>query len=121
MKTRNWFRMYLPPLFLFLVLPAFAQEAQTVNETTAFSTYDPISGFSSNLRGRSEYSNLGRELIAELEQSGVVNRALRSPYRVALPLVSFGHTGPKLMVTYARRLPGTSDGGVLFFIHIPTH
>ena len=75
---------------------------------------------SAGLRGRSDFSNMGREWVAELEQSGIVNRSLRGPYRVALPLVALGHRGPTVMLTYARRLPGTAQAkGVLLFVNIP--
>src|SRR5690348_4981590 len=42
----------------------------------------------------------------DLEKAGVLNRY--SPYRVALPLMSFGDNGPKLLVTYVPRM---RDGG----------
>jgi hypothetical protein len=36
-----------------------------------------------------------------LEQKGIIDRSLPAPYRVALPLASFGDKGPKIMFTYA--------------------
>lgn len=36
-----------------------------------------------------------------LERKGIIDRSLPRPYRVALPLASFGDDGPKLMFTYA--------------------
>lgn len=71
------------------------------------------------MRGRSDFSNTGREWVADLERTGIINRSLRGPYRIAVPLMSFGDAGPKLMLTYARRLPGQEKKGVLLFIHIP--
>jgi hypothetical protein len=51
----------------------------------------------------------------DLEKAGVLSK--NSPYRVALPLVSFGDNGPKLLLTYVPRM---RDGGasktVLLFL-----
>jgi hypothetical protein len=67
-----------------------------------------------------EYPTIIHQWIGDLERAGIVNRALPAPYRIALPLASFGDNGPTLMFTYARTLPGTSAAaGPLLFINIP--
>lgn len=51
----------------------------------------------------------------DLEKAGVLSR--NSPYRVALPLVSFGENGPKLLVTYVPRMrDGSGSKTVLLFL-----
>lgn len=120
MKTHNWFSFVILSFCTVLTPWASAQERADTRETFPLLLSDSDrQAFSSKLRGRSDFSNVGRELVAELEQAGIVNRSLRGPYRVALPLMSFGRTGPKVMITYARKLPGASGEGVLLFIHIP--
>jgi hypothetical protein len=57
---------------------------------------------------------------ASLERQGYIDRSLPAPYRVAIPLMSFGDQGPKVMFTFAPTLPGTSQRQVfLLFIKIP--
>jgi hypothetical protein len=57
---------------------------------------------------------------ASLERQGYIDRSLPAPYRVAMPLMSFGDRGPKVMFTYAPTLPGTNQRQVfLLFIKIP--
>jgi hypothetical protein len=122
MKTRNCFGLIIVLLCAGLAHTAGAQSPANAEAMPLYlPSEDGAEAFSPKLRGRSDFSNVGRELVAELEQAGIVNRSLRGPYRVALPLVTFGHSGPKLMVTYARKLPGSGDNGVLLFIHIPTN
>ena len=48
----------------------------------------------------------------ELEKSGVLSRT--GPFRVALPLASFGDKGPKLMFTYVPRMK--DDAGSKVFM-----
>jgi hypothetical protein len=51
----------------------------------------------------------------DLEKAGVLSK--NSPYRVALPLVSFGDNGPKLLVTYVPRMKdGSGSKTVLLFL-----
>jgi hypothetical protein len=51
----------------------------------------------------------------DLEKAGVLSR--NSPYRVALPLVSFGDNGPKLLLTYVPRMKdGSGSKTVLLFL-----
>ena len=120
MTTPSWFSYVLLSLCALLAPWAGAEERQDIQEFTPFFSSDnDVENFSSKLRGRSDFSNTGREWVANLEQAGIVNRSLRGPYRIAVPLMSFGHAGPKVMITYARKLPGASNKGVLLFIHIP--
>jgi hypothetical protein len=68
-----------------------------------------------------EYPSVLHQWVADLEKAGIYNRALPTPYRVALPLVTFGNQGPTLMFTYAHTLPGSAgSGGPMLFINIPT-
>jgi hypothetical protein len=67
-----------------------------------------------------EYASVVHQWIADLEKAGVVNRSLPGPYRIALPLITFGDDGAALKLTYTRNLPGSSgSGGPLLFLHIP--
>lgn len=119
MNMRYLFVLGFLPICTFFAPVASAQEAAYVQGSHAAS-HGAKPRSSSSLRGRSDFSNVGREWVAELEQSGIVNRSLRGPYRVALPLVSLGHRGPTVMLTYARRLPGAAQTrGVLLFVNIP--
>jgi hypothetical protein len=121
MNIRHCPGMGIISLCTLLAPLAAAQESAEARETYSMSASSiGLQGFSSRLRGRSDYSNAGRELVADLERAGIVNRSQRGPYRVALPLMSFGSGSPTLMITYARKMPGTADAkGVLLFVHIP--
>lgn len=120
MKTRNCLNIAILSFCTVLASWADAQERADGEEFFPLVVPDGQSeGLSTKLRGSSDFSNIGKKWVADLEQAGFVNRSLRGPYRVAVPLVSFGHAGPRLMLTYARKLPGSSDGGVLIFMHIP--
>ena len=120
MNKRYWFAIGILS-FGTLCMPAVgAREAADRQVIYLAASSSGMQDFSSKLRGRSDFSNVGREWVAELEQSGIVNRSLRGPYRVALPLMSFGHRGPMLMLTYVHRMPGATQGkGVLLFVNIP--
>src|SRR4051812_29337579 len=55
--------------------------------------------------------------ISDLQRAGLIDRSLPRPYRVAVPLMSFGDAGPKIKLTYARNMPGNpGTKGVLLFI-----
>lgn len=120
MNTRYWSSIGILSLGTLFMPVADARAAAAMHGIHPAASRSGMQGFPSNLRGRSDFSSVGREWVAELEQSGIVNRSLRGPYRVALPLVSIGHRGPMLMLTYAHRLPGPRQGkGVLLFVNIP--
>lgn len=120
MNMRHWPGIGIILFYALCVPSVSAQEPAKAQETYSSSAPDMgIKGFSSKLRGRSDFSNVGREWVADLERAGIVHRSQRGPYRVALPLMSF-EGGPTLMITYARRMPGAPDArGVLLFVHIP--
>jgi hypothetical protein len=61
---------------------------------------------------------LGHEWVWELERAGVYNRARPREYRVGLPLMSLGESGPDLIATYASPAGG-GDRRWMFFIHVP--
>ena len=120
MTTHIWFSFGILSFCTALAPCATAQQPEDAQGI--YSSHDAsvnMQGFSSRLRGRSDFSNTGREWVADLERTGLVNRSLRGPYRIAVPLMSFGAAGPKLMITYARKLPGQGDNGVLLFVNIP--
>lgn len=120
MNMQHWPRVGILSLCALLAPLVAAQEPAEVQSTFSSSSDAILHGFSSKLRGRSDFKNTGRELVADLERAGIVHRSQRGPYRVALPLMSLGESGPTLMITYARRMPGSADGkGVLLFVHIP--
>jgi hypothetical protein len=78
--------------------------------------------FPTSARDHAAYSHGRPDWITGLQKAGFINRSLPKPYRVAVPLLSFGDAGPKLMVTYTHNLPGnTGSKGVLLFITIPTN
>lgn len=76
--------------------------------------------FPASARGHAPYSHGRPDWIADLQKAGFINRSLPKPYRVAVPLLSFGDAGPKVMITYTNNMPGnTGSKGVLLFITIP--
>lgn len=80
------------------------------------SRYAPVSSTASAHR---DFPTTGHQWVGELEKVGIVNRSLRGPYRVALPLMTFGE-GAALKLTYARSLPGSAgSSGPLLFVTIP--
>jgi hypothetical protein len=120
MNMHRWPGMGILSLCALFAPLVAAQEPAGVHSAFSSASEGTLQGLSSKLRGRSDFKNTGRELVADLERAGIVHRSQRGPYRVALPLMSLGESGPTLMITYARRLPGTTDGkGVLLFVHIP--
>lgn len=55
------------------------------------------------------------ELARYLNSAGILSRT--GPYRIALPLASFGEHGPKLLFTYVPRMKdGTGSKVFMFFI-----
>lgn len=55
----------------------------------------------------------------ELQEEGILHYSRTSRFRVGIPLASFGDKGPKLMFTYAPRLPGGQQRKVfLIYLHI---
>jgi hypothetical protein len=66
-----------------------------------------------------DYATTGQQWVGELEKAGIINRSLHGPYRIALPLATFGESGATLKLTYTRSLPGSGDSGPLLFVTIP--
>lgn len=64
-----------------------------------------------------DFSRSSHRWISDLQRAGFIDRSLPRPYRVAVPLMSFGDAGPKLKLTYTRSMPGNpGTKGVLLFI-----
>lgn len=61
----------------------------------------------------------GHEWVWELEKAGVINRSAPRRYRVALPLMTIGESGPKLMATYASPAGFSNDRKWMVFVNIP--
>ncbi len=60
---------------------------------------------------------LGHEWVWELEQAGVYNRSRPKQFRVGLPLMTLGDSGPDLIVTYASPVGG--ERRWMFYVHVP--
>jgi hypothetical protein len=87
---------------------AFATAASAQTEASGASER-----ISLNAASRSLYSSLNSNRREELEKAGILNR--NGPYRVALPLASFGENGPKLLFTYIPRMKDNSGSKVFMF------
>lgn len=68
-------------------------------------------------RPEKKIRTLGHEWVWELEQAGVYNRSRPKQFRVGLPLVTLGETGPDIIATYASTVSG--DRRWMFFVHVP--
>jgi hypothetical protein len=82
----------------------------------------PESHYAASPRAQSshrDYATTGQQWVGELEKAGIINRSLHGPYRIALPLATFGESGATLKLTYARSLPGSGEPGPLLFVTIP--
>jgi hypothetical protein len=89
----------------------------------AISYIQPLSGteaegFSSSANSFSaDFYRSSYRWISNLQRAGFIDRSLPKPYRVAVPLMSFGDAGPKVKLTYARNMPGNpGTKGILLFI-----
>jgi len=59
------------------------------------------------------------DLRRELDSAGILSRT--GPYRLALPLASFGEKGPKLLFTYVPRMKdGVASKVFMFVVRINT-
>lgn len=120
MKIRHWISLTLACSAAQFVCTAGAQgmpgaEAEQIRPAAA----SRVASALFKIRPPKRHASALHELVSDLERSGYVNRSLPRPYRVAVPLVQFGEQGPKLMITYARTLPGAGAQGVLLFLTIP--
>jgi hypothetical protein len=68
-------------------------------------------------RPEKKIRTLGHEWVWELERAGVYNRSRPRQFRVGLPLVTLGESGPDLIATYASTVGG--DRRWMFFVHVP--
>jgi hypothetical protein len=68
-------------------------------------------------RPEKKIRTLGHEWVWELEQAGVYNRSRPRQFRVGLPLMTLGESGPDIIATYASPVGG--ERGWMFFIHVP--
>jgi hypothetical protein len=62
---------------------------------------------------------LGHEWVWELEQAGVYSRARPKQFRLGLPLMTLGDSGPDLIATYTSPAGVSGDRRWMFFIHVP--
>jgi hypothetical protein len=62
---------------------------------------------------------LGHEWVWELEQAGVYSRSRPRQFRVGIPLMRLGDSGPDLIATYASPADASGDRRWMLFIHVP--
>jgi hypothetical protein len=72
----------------------------------------PVDGYGISDPGPTLNLDSNAALRRDLEKSGVLSRT--GPFRVALPIASFGDNGPKLMFTYVPRMK--DDAGSKVFM-----
>lgn len=93
---------------LFSVQGASAQETNGLSE----------SGWSDPLGARRPLFTLQKDnLKKELQRNGILQYSRNAKFRIGIPLASFGDDGPKLMFTYAPRMPGGQQRKV-FMIYL---
>lgn len=119
MTALHWLTLGTSLICTTLAPLAHAQEAfasrESVEFNSRFSSPAPRPTFK-NVRA---YPTAFHEWVGDLEKAGIYNRGVRSPYKVALPLMELNETGSsRLMLTYGK-IPGSSGArGVLFFVVI---
>ena len=121
MKTCTWLTLATPCFCAVLTHYAWAQQASGGDEAPSQPSASLAAEVAPSYAGSSEeYRYYDRhQWIANLQKSGIVNRSLPKPYRVAMPLMSFGDAGPKIMLTYTKNMPGNTGGqGLLLFITV---
>lgn len=62
---------------------------------------------------------LGHEWVWELEQAGVYSRSRPKQFRVGLPLMTLGESGPDVIATYASPSGSSGERRWMFFVHVP--
>jgi hypothetical protein len=100
---------------------AWAQKPLSFKATSSYIQPLPgveAEGFSSSASSLSaDFSRSSHRWLSDLQRAGFIDRSLPRPYRVAVPLMSFGDAGPKIKLTYARNMPGNpGTKGILLFI-----
>ncbi len=121
MTARKWLTLATPCLCAVLSSHAWAQQVAGGEDVFSRPSSDPAAEAAPSYASEAEeYRYYDRhQWIAHLQKAGIVNRALPNPYRVAMPLMSFGDAGPKIMLTYAKNMPGnTGSKGLLLFITV---
>lgn len=122
MKAHAWLTLAIPCFCIIaLVHHSWAQQRTRTEEIHSRSLSSMGLDFPYSYGGNSEEYRRHdyREWIVNLQEAGILNLSLPNPYRIAMPLMSFGDTGPKVMLTYAKKMPGNIEGkGLLLFITI---
>jgi hypothetical protein len=100
---------------------AWAQKPLSFKATSSYIQPLPegeAESFSSSASSLSaDFFRSSHRWLSDLQRAGFIDRSLPRPYRVAVPLMSFGDTGPKVKLTYARNMPGNpGTKGILLFI-----
>lgn len=62
---------------------------------------------------------LGHEWVWNLEQAGLYNRSRPKQFRVGVPLMTLGESGPDLIATYASPAGSGGERRWMFFVHVP--
>lgn len=106
------FRSRRLPVMLACTIAGSAATAVAQAEPQGSWNHDTRYGMSQ----RSQESNLdtNSDLRRELYSAGILSRT--GPYRVALPLASFGEKGPKLLFTYVPRMKDGVASKVFMFV-----
>ncbi|MDB5764529.1 MAG: hypothetical protein JWQ21_3524 [Herminiimonas sp.] len=123
MKACKW--LSRGSIYFCALVASWASAQQTSTAQNVYSRI-PLSwqnqGLSSSTGNTVDFFQNTRQWISHLQKTGFIDRSLPAPYRVAIPLMSFGgDAGPKLKMTYAHNMPGTEGGkGILFFITMET-
>lgn len=106
----NAFRILFFLIFSMVFAPCFAQTHYSDRIEQAIKLAAPP---------ERKIRTLGHEWVWELEQAGIYNRARPKQFRVGLPLISLGESGPDLIATYASPAGSGGERRWMFFIHIP--
>lgn len=120
-NARTWLTLAILCICAVAGHSAWAQRASGVEEA---SSQSPMSlapeAAPSYAGGSAGYRHYDRhQWIAYLLKTGALNRSLPNPYRVAMPLKSFGDAGPKIMLTYGNNMSGnTADKGLILFVTV---
>ena len=122
MKAHTWLTFVTPCFLVVLVHASWAQQPSNAEEAVSQSASGPALESSAPLYAgeAAEYRYYDRhQWVANLQKAGFINRDLPRPYRVAMPLMSFGDRGPKLMLTFTKNMPGDTGGkGLLLFVTV---
>jgi hypothetical protein len=120
MKARRWLTLATPCFCAVFAHFVWAQQTSGGEEAASQSPSPVLEAAPAYAGSAEEYRYYDRhQWIANLQKAGILNRSLPNPFRVAMPLMSFGDAGPKIMLTYAKNMPGNTGGkGLLLFITV---